>query len=352
MSRNAEIHSHENVIRIMKKSFDDEIRAMQQSVWYVLKSKDEEIDMLTREKNLDGEEKSKLMSRITELEDHVAILSEQLMSKDEALMNQQSNKERVGKPQILWEDNERLRSELNTLKHIKMKEDQDYKDRIETLTKLKDHKERDLETLKHAQTNYYASFKDKLDWFTAALQERDEIIRTLRIKENETSGETESYELSSSVKENKKLNVLFYGTTKEANDSSDFSEDKSFDTATSSSKIYEDMELEEELPKNDQINHTDFGIPERCPMPGCHSEVKFANKSLGNLKGHLSRHFSKQIIKSFPFKPQQACPLCLEKNKRHLLVHKTGHIYHLGIVHRQIQLYVTEDERHILKFLK
>ena len=122
-----------------------------------------------------------------------------------------------------------------------------------------------------------------------------------------------------------------------------------------SSKTYDDidsMEHDEELDKDDQTNQTDLEIPERCPMPGCKSEVKFANKSLGNLKGHLSRHFSKQITQDFPFKPQQACPLCLQNNKRHLLMQKTGHLYHLGVVHRQIQLYVSEDEKHILKFIK
>ena len=353
MNRTAEISSLENVIGIIRKSFDDEIRAMQEYISNVLKSKDEEIDILTREKKLDGEEKVKLMSRITELEDHVAILSEDIVSKDEALMNQLSTQDRMGKPQIRWEDNERLKSELNTLRHKKMKEDKDYEDRIKTLTKIKADRERDLETLKNAQTNYYASFKEKLDWFTVALQEKDEIIRTLKIQENQTFGETESSEISSIVNENDNREV-FKETTEEANEKSDFSVDKSFDTAMTSSKIYDDddMEHEEELTKEVQINRADLEIPERCPMPDCKSEVKFANKSLGNLKGHLSRHFTKQIIKNFPFKPGQACPLCLEKKKKHLLIHKTGHIYHLGVVHRKIQLYATEEERHILKFIK
>ena len=303
---------------------------MQETIWDVLKSKDEEIDILTREKRLDGEERVKLMSRITELEDHVAILTEEVARKDEALEDQM---DRRAKPEILWE-------ELNTLKHVKMKEDKAYQERIETLTRLKDDRERDLETLKNAQTTYYASFKDKLDWFTGALREKEEIIRTFKLKENGKSGGTE---LFSSAKENNRLKV-FEKTTDEAKDKSD--------TAMTSSKTYDGLEHDQGSNDEDQINPTDMEIPERCPMPGCTSEVKFANKSLANLKGHLSRHFSKQITQNFPFKPGQACPLCLEKNKTRLLMHKTGHVYHLGVVHRQIQLYATEEERHILKFIK
>ena len=333
MNHTKEISSHENVIKIIKRSFEEEIRKMLQTIWDVIKSKNEEIDILTRERSLDEEEKVKLISRITELEVHVAILTEEVGRKDEALMNQLDKR---GKPQILWEENEKIRSELNTLKHIKMKEDKDYQERIETLTKSKDEAERDLETLKNAQTTYYASFENK---FIRALEEKEEIIRNPKKKENDKSVQAK----------NKKRK--FDKTTEEANNKSDLS----YDTAMTSSKTYDDMddmEHEEELNRDDQINHTDFEIPERCPMPGCKSEVKFSNKSLGNLKGHLSRHFSKQIIQNFSFKPRQACPLCLENNKRHLLIHKTGHLYHLGIVHRQIQLYVSEDEKHILKFIK
>ena len=335
MNRTREFSSHEDVIQTIKRSFSEEIRTMHQTVWSVLKSKDEEINILTLEKKLDGEEKLRLMSRITELEDHVAILTEELERKDEALMNP-SSKEGLGKPAILWEENDRLRSKLSTLTHIRLKQDQENQEKIEALTKIIDDKERDLETLKNAQTKYYTSFKDKLDWFTGALKEKDEIIRTLKIKENGKFGETE---LSASVEENNKLKLSGKTTEKEAND-------KSFDAAMTSSKTYE----EEELTMDDKTKH--FQIPERCPMPGCNSEVKFANKSVGNLKGHLSRHFTRQIIQNFPFKPRQECPLCLEKNKKHLLTGRTGHVYHLGIVHRQIQLYVTEEEKHILKFIK
>ena len=75
MKRTMEISNHENIIGMIKRAFQDELTTTYQSLWNVVKSKDEEINILTREKKLDEEEKVKMMSRITELEDHVAILS-------------------------------------------------------------------------------------------------------------------------------------------------------------------------------------------------------------------------------------------------------------------------------------
>ena len=149
---------------------------------------------------------------VQELKMKIEELSEDLKRKDEMIKNNQETIEEFTtkmsnitiKKKIVGNENEKLKTELMTLKHLRMREEKEYKDEIEklkseknltedndnskqiqVLKKILAQKTSDLETFRKTQSEYVNQFKlvqDMMKNLNQSLKEKDKIIESMKIQ--------------------------------------------------------------------------------------------------------------------------------------------------------------------------